>query len=69
MEGVCFFPFPKPWIDMDKCRKWIKACGRPLEQLNENKISGHHYVCSKVIIFCFLSFLHYCHVCISTANI
>ena len=48
MQGVKFFPFPKPWIDAESCRKWLRACGRPYEQLNEKKIAGHHYVCSKV---------------------
>ena len=50
MEEVSFFPFPKPWIDKEKCRKWIIACGRPKDQLNENMIAGHHCVCLKVNI-------------------
>ena len=29
MQGVQFFPSPKPWIDPDLCRKWLRACGRP----------------------------------------
>ena len=48
MQGVKFFPFPKPWIDAESCRKWLRACGRPYEQLNERKIAGHHYFGSKV---------------------
>ena len=38
MQGVKFFPFPKPWIDVESCRKWLRACGRSYEQLNEKKL-------------------------------
>lgn len=34
MENVKFHPFPKPWIDLERFSAWIKACGRPNEQLN-----------------------------------
>ena len=44
-----FFPFPKPFSKLDICKEWIKACGRPHEQLNPDKITKHYYVCSKVI--------------------
>ena len=50
MNGVTFFPFPKPSKDPDRCKAWIKACGRPHEQLNEKKIGRHYFVCSKVWI-------------------
>ena len=38
MQGVKIFHFPKPWIDVESCRKWLHACGRPYEQLNEKKL-------------------------------
>ncbi|KAK3085034.1 hypothetical protein FSP39_023160 [Pinctada imbricata] len=39
--------FPKPKTEPEKCLRWIKACGRPHEQLNINKINKHKAVCSK----------------------
>ena len=51
MNGVTLYPFPKPSRDPERCKAWTKAYGRPLEQLNENKIGRYHFVCSKV---CFL---------------
>ena len=27
--GCKFIPFPKPKINLDKCMRWIKQCGRP----------------------------------------
>ena len=49
-ETVDFIPFPKPKRSLDKCRRWIKACCRPHDQLNVKKIDGnyHLYVCTKV---------------------
>ncbi|KAG1654669.1 Maleylacetoacetate isomerase [Nymphon striatum] len=32
--GVEFIPFPKPKRNLETCKRWIKACGRPHEQLN-----------------------------------
>jgi len=48
MADVLFYPFPKPKTQPEKCLNWIKACGRPHEQLNTDKIIRHHFVCSKV---------------------
>ena len=48
MEGVNFFPFPKPWMNLDRCRSWLKACTRPNEQMNLHMKGHHHYVCSLV---------------------
>jgi hypothetical protein len=47
MDGVFFIPFPKPLTQMQKCEKWIKACGRPAEDLNVQKIKRSTYICSK----------------------
>ena len=61
MKDVKFFTFPFPDLNNDldhntmKCRDWIKACGRPADQLNvqlilKDKIQQKYYykVCSKV---------------------
>ena len=50
MGGVEFIPFPKPKRNLEKCKRWIKACGRPHDQLNVNVIDGnyHMYVCMKL---------------------
>ncbi|KAL2092960.1 hypothetical protein ACEWY4_010272 [Coilia grayii] len=45
--GVRFFPFPKPKSNPEKCRLWIKLCGRPHSQLNPSRINKHSFVCSK----------------------
>ena len=47
MIGVVWYPFPKPKTNMEKCKKWIKLCGRPHSELNPDKISRYTYVCSK----------------------
>ena len=46
--GVVFFAFPKPKTQEERCRVWIKQCGRPHDQLNPSKINKNTYVCSKV---------------------
>ncbi|KAK1903560.1 52 kDa repressor of the inhibitor of the protein kinase [Dissostichus eleginoides] len=45
--GVIFYPFPKPKTREERCRQWIKKCGRPHAQLNMANINKHKYVCSK----------------------
>ena len=45
MEGVKFFPFPKPKTQMDRCKAWIKACGR--KGFVPASITRNTYVCSK----------------------
>ncbi|VDI67900.1 Hypothetical predicted protein [Mytilus galloprovincialis] len=50
--GIVFIPFPKPGRSLEKARRWIRLCGRPLEQLNEEIIkerakAKHLFVCSK----------------------
>ncbi|XP_072032383.1 uncharacterized protein [Amphiura filiformis] len=47
MKGVWFVPFPKPKSQREKCLRWVKACGRPHDQLNVDRIREHHFVCSK----------------------
>ncbi|XP_061684081.1 zinc finger protein 665-like isoform X2 [Syngnathoides biaculeatus] len=39
--------FPTPKRNLEKCMRWIKACGRPHEQLNVSKINKHKAICSK----------------------
>ena len=36
-------------LEVEVCKEWIKACGRPHEHLNPDKITKHYYVCLKVI--------------------
>ncbi|XP_014853227.1 PREDICTED: zinc finger protein 184-like isoform X1 [Poecilia mexicana] len=47
--GIHFIPFPKPKRSLEKCKRWIKACGRPHNRLNETMINGnyHMFVCTK----------------------
>ena len=60
MQGVYFIPFPKPPKEtikkknpkmaktlLDKCKRWIHACGRPKEDFNVKKINRSTYICSK----------------------
>jgi hypothetical protein len=54
VKDVTFVPFPKPKTNFDKCLRWVRACGRPHNQLNPQKITRHTYVCSKVKTFLFL---------------
>jgi hypothetical protein len=57
--GVLFHPFPKPKTQLQKCLRWIKACGRPHHQLNVDIVNGnyHLFVCSKVCNYRFIT----CH--------
>ncbi|XP_066534477.1 uncharacterized protein si:dkey-20i10.7 isoform X2 [Hoplias malabaricus] len=47
VEGVVFYPFPKPKTNFQKCEQWIRLCGRPQHRLNIHTISKNTYVCSK----------------------
>lgn len=51
--GIVFIPFPKPKRSLEKCKRWIKACGRPHDQLNVDKVNGNYnlFVCTKVCIY------------------
>ncbi|RUS90309.1 hypothetical protein EGW08_001907, partial [Elysia chlorotica] len=49
--GIKFIPFvqparTKPW-NHAKCLRWIKACGKPYDRLNIDKVNKNHYICSK----------------------
>ena len=54
LEGAFFIPFAKPKQTPDKCRLWVKLCGRPHKQLNVGKVTKDTYICSKVSLFCLL---------------
>ena len=49
--GVTFHPFVKPKRQLEICRKWIKACGRPHQQLNVEILASKRgkdiYICSE----------------------
>eukprot|EP00057_Strongylocentrotus_purpuratus_P016935 XP_011671409.1 PREDICTED: uncharacterized protein LOC105441715 [Strongylocentrotus purpuratus] len=45
MEGVFFLAFPKPKTKLDKCKIWLKACGR--KDFGVDNVTKHTYVCSK----------------------
>ena len=45
---VKFIPFVKPKTQLEKCLRWIKACGRPHSQLNVEKTHDWTYICSRV---------------------
>ncbi|XP_017572500.1 piggyBac transposable element-derived protein 4-like [Pygocentrus nattereri] len=47
LDGVVFVPFPKPPKNVEKCKLWIKLCGRPHSLLNISSITRDTYVCSK----------------------
>ncbi|XP_046570809.1 uncharacterized protein LOC124279051, partial [Haliotis rubra] len=47
LEGGFFVRFPTVKRNEEKCKRWIKACGRPHEQLNLSRINQHKAVCSK----------------------
>ena len=46
--GVKFIPFAKPKRQLEKCLRWIKACGRPHSLLNVEKTHDWTYICSRV---------------------
>lgn len=50
LNGSYFLPFPKPKTQLEKCLRWIRACGRPHNQLNVELINKHRFVCSRVRI-------------------
>nr|XP_018666905.1 uncharacterized protein LOC108949341 [Ciona intestinalis] len=45
MVGVRFFPIPKPKTQLEKCKIWIKACGR--QNFGIENVTKNSYVCSK----------------------
>ena len=51
LQGARLVRFPKPKTQLNRCMRWITACGRPHSQLNINKIDQHKAVCSIVSDF------------------
>ncbi|KAK7101626.1 uncharacterized protein [Littorina saxatilis] len=50
MEGVAFIYFPQPRKDKEKCKRWVRACGRPAEGagcFTEDSVTKDTYICSK----------------------
>ncbi|GFR76998.1 hypothetical protein ElyMa_002227400 [Elysia marginata] len=47
MKNVKFHRFPNPKTQKTRCMHWILMCNRPHYQLNINKVTRYHYVCSK----------------------
>ena len=45
MKGVSWHTFPKPHRDLEKCQRWLKACGRP--EFIEKCVNSWTYICSK----------------------
>ncbi len=43
-ESVKFVPFPKPWVDINRTKHWIKLCGR---SFRFDKVNYNYYVCEK----------------------
>ena len=39
-----FIPFPKPWRDLAKCKRWIVACSR--EFFTEKNVNKNTYICA-----------------------
>jgi len=44
MHGVWFFPFVKPTRDLQKCLRWVHACGR--KGFRIENITMYTYICS-----------------------
>lgn len=45
MRGVQFFSFVKPKQDLEKCKRWTAACGRP--NFSPANVTKHTYICSR----------------------
>ena len=45
MKGFFRIPFPKPKRKLEKCQRWIRACGR--ERFTVVKVTWWKYICSK----------------------
>jgi len=48
MGAVKFHGFPNAKKELDKCLRWMKACGRPHDQLNITRLNHNKAVCSTV---------------------
>ena len=47
MVGVFFVNFPKPKTQREKCERWIRRCGRPIADLNVERVNRMTFICSK----------------------
>ncbi|KAL3861347.1 hypothetical protein ACJMK2_007383 [Sinanodonta woodiana] len=45
MAGVFWIKFPKPKKNLEKCQRWVRACGR--ENFTTDKVTRWTYICSK----------------------
>ena len=45
MKDVTWIPFPKPKRTLEKCEKWVRACGR--ENFTVDRVKKWTYICSK----------------------
>jgi len=43
-----FIPFPKPKLNLDKCMRWIKQCGRPHNKFSVSSIKRGTFICTQV---------------------
>ncbi|KAK3085080.1 hypothetical protein FSP39_003199 [Pinctada imbricata] len=48
MSGTTWIPFPKPFSQPDKCRRWVDLCGR--KGFSVAKVNKGTYICSKHFI-------------------
>jgi hypothetical protein len=48
MQGVEFIRFPKPWMDLEKCKRWINACKR--SSFTTDNVKKDTYICNKHFI-------------------
>ena len=44
--GISFHPFPKPWLDLERAKRWAYLCGRGKDFTAES-INRNSYLCSK----------------------
>ena len=44
-DGVFFVKFPHPWKENEKCRRWVKACGRA--GFTNRAVTGRTVICSR----------------------
>ena len=49
MQGVTWITFPKPHKDLEKCKKWARACGRAT--FTHEKVNKWTYICSKHFLY------------------
>ena len=45
MQGVTWTPFPKPKTKLEKCQRWVYACGRG--DFTVDNVKKWTYICSK----------------------